>query len=161
MWNVYGTRVCVCLQNFYVLVTSSLALSNLLHFPDPLRPYCVEEATATEAVSSSSLTTIKIFLKIDDESKVPRVYPSGEIETDTACRKKKRKYVIKKYRALASQNRMVSCLGETWTESPRRVYKISHKQDRYLDATRPTSCASCTLGWRVDASLPRYTLQRV
>lgn len=31
------TRVRVCLQNFYVLATSSLALSNLLHFPDPLR----------------------------------------------------------------------------------------------------------------------------
>lgn len=38
------TRVRVCLRNFYVLATSSLALSNLLHFPDPLRPYCAEKA---------------------------------------------------------------------------------------------------------------------
>lgn len=34
-----------------------------------------------------------------------------------------------------------------------RVHEVSHKQNRYLDATRPTSCASCTLGWRVDASV--------
>lgn len=157
MWNVYGTRVRVCLQNFYVLVTSSLALSNLLHFPDPLRPYCAEEATATEAVSSFSLTPIRIFPNIDDELKVPCVYPSWEIGIQLV----EKKYSIKKYRALTSQNCVVRRLGETWTESPSRVYKISHKQDRYLDATRPTSCASCTLGWRVDASLPRYTLQRV
>lgn len=31
--------------------------------------------------------------------------------------------------------------------------ELSHKQNRYLDATRPTSCASCTLGWPVDAPL--------
>lgn len=48
------TRVRVCLQNFYVLATSSLALSNLLHFPDPLRPYCAEKATAAQSVSSFS-----------------------------------------------------------------------------------------------------------
>lgn len=48
------TRVRVCLQNFYVLATSSLALSNLLHFPDPLRPYCAEKATAAQPVSSFS-----------------------------------------------------------------------------------------------------------
>lgn len=51
MWNVYGrASVCVC-ETSYVLATSSLALSNLLHFPDPLRPYCAEEATATQTAS--------------------------------------------------------------------------------------------------------------
>ena len=42
---------------------------------------------------------------------------------------------------------------EVEVEIVRVVHGVSHKQNRYLDATRPTSCASCTLGWPVDASV--------
>lgn len=76
------TRVRVCLQNFYVLATSSLPLSNLLHFPDPLRlpPYCAEKATAAHPVSSFSPCHTP-----------PRFFPAKLSRKEKKRKKKKRR----------------------------------------------------------------------
>lgn len=46
------------------------SLSNLLHFPDPLRPYCAEEAAVTETPSRFPLF-LRAFSATTDSFTIP------------------------------------------------------------------------------------------
>lgn len=97
------TRVRVCLQNFYVLATSSLALSNLLHFPDPLRPYCAEKATAAQPVSSFSPCPRQDFPRQLLWKKIPQEIRNGS-GLDRGGKGKGRELATFQFRGIASRN---------------------------------------------------------
>lgn len=54
-----GVRV--CLRNIYVFASEFPALSNLLRFPDPLRPYCAPQHADTRPPDTLSLARPETF----------------------------------------------------------------------------------------------------
>ena len=155
MCNVYGrASVCVCktsvcwLQVPWLLVTFCISLIPC----DPIAPRKPHRRASCFQLSAHSRQDFPPPTSTTNRKK--------SIDVDFfVCRRRKRTKIRRgKHRAAictklhGKERRMPNLHGRGELASG-VVHEVSHKQNRYLDATRPTSCASCTLGWRVDASV--------